>query len=91
MAQYDDPHLFIFLDKSSVDNKTGQRNNGRSHRGTPCVCWATFMQGTRYSILPALTVDGIMAIDIFPGSVDRECFLQFLREQVMHTILIQTL
>jgi transposase len=91
MAQYDDPDLFIFLDESSVDNKTGQRNNGRSHRGTPCVRRATFIRGTRYSILPALTVDGIMAMDIFPGSVDRERFLQFLREQVVRTILHSSL
>jgi hypothetical protein len=88
MAQYDDPDQFVFLDESSVDNKTGQRNNGRSHKGTPCVRRATFLRGTRYSILPALTVDGIMAIDIFPGSVDRERFLQFLHEQVVRTSTI---
>jgi hypothetical protein len=83
MAQYDDPDLFVFLDESSVDNKTGQRKEGRSRRGTPCVRRATFICGTRYSILPALTVDGIMAMDIFPGSVDRERFLLFLCEQVV--------
>jgi transposase len=91
MAQYDDPDLFVFLDESSVDNKTGQRKNGRSHRGTPCVRRATFIRGTRYSILPALTVNGIMAMDIFPGSVDHECFLQFLHEQVVCTFCIQLL
>ena len=45
------------------------------------------MRGTQYSILPMLIVDGIMAMNIFPGSVDCEHFLQFLREQVVHTIL----
>ena len=88
MAQYDDPDLFVFLDESSIDNKTGQRNNGRSHIGTPCVRRATFLRGTRYSILPALTVDGIMAIDIFPGFVDHERFLQFLHEQVVRTATV---
>lgn len=83
MAQYDDPDVFVFLDESAVDNKTGQRNKGRSRRGTPCVRRATFIRGTRYSILPALSVDGIIAMDIFPGSVDRERFLQFLHEQVV--------
>jgi transposase len=83
VAQYDDPDMFVFLDESAVDNRTGQRNKGRSRRGTPCVRRATFIRGTRYSILPALSVDGIIAMDIFPGSVDRERFLQFLFEQVV--------
>lgn len=86
MARYDDPDVFIFLDESAVDNKTSQRNKGRSRRGTPCVRRATFIRGTRYSILPALSMDGIIAMDIFPGSVDRERFLQFLHEQVVCTV-----
>ncbi|KAJ6548286.1 hypothetical protein B0H10DRAFT_1651243, partial [Mycena sp. CBHHK59/15] len=34
-----------------------------------------------YSILPALTTEGIVALDIFEGSVTKEHFLGFLREQ----------
>ncbi|KZP18180.1 hypothetical protein FIBSPDRAFT_683360, partial [Athelia psychrophila] len=36
----------------------------------------------RYSVLPALSLDGIIAMDIFPGSVNRERYLHFLREQL---------
>ncbi|KAJ6621544.1 hypothetical protein B0H10DRAFT_1789766, partial [Mycena sp. CBHHK59/15] len=36
----------------------------------------------RYSVLPALTTEGIVALDIFEGSATKECFLGFLREQV---------
>lgn len=86
MAQYGDPDVFVFLDESAVDNKTSQRNKGRSHRGIPCVRRVTFIRGTRYSILPALSVDGIIAMDIFPGSVNRERFLQFLYEQVVRVL-----
>ena len=80
MAQYNNPDLFVFLDESSVDNKTGQQNKGRSRKGVLCVRRATFIRGIWYLVLPALTVEGIMAMDIFPGSVDHERFLQFLRE-----------
>ena len=46
---------------------------------------ATFLRGTWYSVFPVLTVDGIIALDIFPSSVDRERFLGFLHEQVVCT------
>ncbi|KAH7923607.1 hypothetical protein BV22DRAFT_979295, partial [Leucogyrophana mollusca] len=36
----------------------------------------------RYSILPALTTEGIIALDIFEGSVTKDKFLTFIREQV---------
>lgn len=42
-----------------------------------------FFRGKRHSILPALSLDGIMALDIFEGSVNKERFLQFLHEQVV--------
>ncbi|KAF8837048.1 hypothetical protein BDN67DRAFT_909949 [Paxillus ammoniavirescens] len=37
----------------------------------------------RYSILPALTLDGIIAYDIIEGSVTGERFIQFLKDHVM--------
>src|SRR5271170_2577729 len=87
MAQYRDPEVFVFLDESAVDNKTSQHFSGWSHRGVPCTRRATFVRGTRYSILPALSLDGIIALDIFAGSVNRDRFLSFLREQVVSTFL----
>ena len=33
MAQYDDPDLFVFLDESSVNNKTTQHIASWSHLG----------------------------------------------------------
>ena len=38
----------------------------------------------QYSILPALTTEGIIALDIFEGSVTKERFLTFIQEQVVH-------
>lgn len=83
MAQYLDPDVFVALDESAVDNRTVQRSHGRSAAGTPCVQRTTFIRGTRYSILPALTTEGIVALDIFEGSVTKERFLDFFREQVV--------
>ena len=83
MAQYEDPEMFVFLDESAVDNHTVQRTHGWSAEGLPCVKRGTFLRGTRFSILPALSLDGILALDIFEGSVTKEKFLAFLRQYVV--------
>jgi hypothetical protein len=36
-----------------------------------------------YELLPALTYEGVIALDIFKGSVNKEHFLQFLNEQLV--------
>lgn len=41
------------------------------------------MQGECLSVLPALTVDGIVAVDIFKGTVNREMFVKFLKEELV--------
>ena len=51
--------------------------------GRPCVCHAAFVRGQQYSILPALTWEGMIALDIFEGSVNKEHFIQFLNEQLV--------
>lgn len=88
MAQYEDPDLFVFLDESAVDRRTAQRGFGWADAGLPCVERATFLRGIRYSILPALTSSGIIALDIFEGSVTKERFIGFLREQVVRTPIL---
>ena len=83
MAQYTDPDLFVALDESAVDDKTGQRTHGWSRLGVPCVRRMSFLHGVRYSILPALTTNGIVALEIVEGSITKEIFLKFLCDQVV--------
>ncbi|KAF7980969.1 hypothetical protein HWV62_35764 [Athelia sp. TMB] len=83
MAEYTDPELFVFLDESGVDQSTAKRTQGRSRLGTRCVRRATFVRGERVSVLPALSCDGIIAAEIFEGTVNRDKFLTFLREQLV--------
>ena len=82
MAQYNDPDLFVVLDESAVDNKTGQRAMGWSEINTRCVRRMTFLRGVRYSILLALTASGITALEIIEGLITKDIFIAFLREQV---------
>ena len=68
----------MFLDESSVDHVTGQQWKGWSQIGRACARRATFLRGQRYPILPALAVDGLIALDIFKGSVNKEKFIHFI-------------
>jgi transposase len=90
MAEYTDPEAFVFLDESAVDQSTAHRSHGRSDIGTRCVRWMSFIRGIRHSILPALSLDGIIALDIFEGSVTKALFLSFLREQVVNFLALAT-
>lgn len=89
IAQYEDPEMFVFLDESAVDNHTVARTHGWSAEGLPCVKRGTFLRGTRFSILPALSLGGILALEIFEGSVTKERFLSFLREYIVSLYFMQ--
>ncbi|KAF7341824.1 Transposase domain-containing protein [Mycena sanguinolenta] len=73
---------FVWLDESSVDNRTHQRTSGWAGIGRACVRRETFIRGQRFSMLPALSCDGIIALDIFEGSVNKERFLGFLEKEL---------
>ena len=73
----------LFVDESSKDDRTIYRRYGRSARGTRASIKAKFVRGERWSILPALTVDGYAALRIVPGSVDADEFYNFIVADVV--------
>jgi hypothetical protein len=77
------PDQLMFGDEAAKDERTSARRKGWSERGARCVQQKCFVRGRRYSILPILTLDGIIAYDVIEGSVTGERFLQFLRELVV--------
>jgi transposase len=89
MAEYGDipADYCVWLDESSVDDRTNQRTHGWAPLGAACVQRATFIRGQRYSVLPALTADGLIACDIFEGSVTKEKFVRFLNEDLVRLYL----
>ena len=77
------PNMLMFVDEAARNKKTSVRTNGWSLVGKRCVQRRCFSRGERFSILPILTLDGIITYDIIPGSVTSRRFLQFLRELVV--------
>jgi transposase len=77
------PNILMFVDEAARNKRTSGRTKGWSLVGKRCVQRRFFGRGERFSILPILTLDGIITYDIVPGSVTSERFLQFLREHVV--------
>jgi transposase len=77
------PDMLMFVDEAARNKRTSGRPKGWSLVGKRCVQRRCFGRGERFSILPILTLDGIITYDIIPGSVTSERFLRFLRELVV--------
>jgi transposase len=78
-----DPAMLMFVDEAARNKKNPSRKMGWSLRGRRCFQRRCFIRGQRFSILPVLTLDGIIAHDIIPGSVTSDLFVKFLREHVV--------
>jgi transposase len=77
------PDMLMFVDEAARNRRTSGRSRGWSSRGLRCFQRRFFVRGQRYSILPIITLDGIITHDIIPGSVTSARFIQFLRELVI--------
>lgn len=81
-----DPNQLMFGDEASKDERTSARRKGWSLRGSRCIQRKAFIRGRRFSILPILTLDGIIAYDIIEGSVTSDRFVEFLRELIVRVL-----
>jgi transposase len=74
----------VFINETSKDERTIYRHYGRSIAGTRTTISANFVQGERYSMATTLLLDRYEAVHIVLGSVDREEFLDFIVNNVVH-------
>ena len=52
----------IFLDESAKDERTLSRHYGYSFKNQVAFQKVVFLRGVRYTILPALTLDGLLYV-----------------------------
>src|SRR5580693_221778 len=77
------PDMFMFVDEAARNWHTLGCTKGWASLGRWCFQQGFFVRGQWFSILPVLTIDGIITHDIVPGSINANRFLQFLRELVI--------
>jgi transposase len=82
-SEVPDPEMLMFIDEAAKNKRTAGRARGWALKGKRCIQRRCFVRGQRYSILPVLTLDGIITYDIIEGSVTAALFIKFLREFVV--------
>jgi DDE superfamily endonuclease len=85
-----DGSQFICLDETSKNEHTYARRYGRAYSGDRAELKDVFVRGDRYSLVAALSVNGYIAAEAFPGSFDSIDFLEFVQEQVVRLIFTHT-
>ena len=73
----------IFIDESAKNERTSTRTYGYSPINTRAKKSIVFVRGKHYTILPALSLEGIITIDIMEGSCDKERFQTFILTQLI--------
>jgi hypothetical protein len=82
------PEQFVFIDETSKDERSLSRAYGYGLKNMRVEKHVVFVRGKRYTILPALTLDGFIAADIMEGSCNKERFQTFILTQVVCFFLI---
>jgi len=73
----------VFLNELAANERTGDRKYGWSPKGTDCGVARPLKRSERWSLLPALLVDGYLSYIIFQGSITSVIFESFVEEQVL--------
>ena len=70
----------IFIDESGINARSGERTHGWSQKGHVIPYPVTYGRAENYSVLPALTVDGYIACNVYQGAVNRATFKKFIED-----------
>ena len=81
------PEQLIFLDETAKDERSLSRTYGYSFKNQRVSQKVVFLRGIRYTILPALTLDGFIACDIMKGSCSKERFCSFILTHIVSMIV----
>lgn len=76
---YWEGHRLVFIDESASNERTGSRKYGWSPQGTRCTDFELMQRSERWSILPAMTLDGWLDNPlIYQGAINAELFYEWL-------------
>jgi transposase len=83
VAQHYTANQIVALDESACNERTGDRKYGWSPINTPVELSYSFKRSERWSILPAMTINGYMSYKVFQGAITSELMEEFLEYQVL--------
>ena len=78
-----EPEMIIWIDESGCDRRNSTRKFAYTLRGFPPVDHRILARGKRYSAITAINVHGIQDVMLFGGSVNGECFEEFVKDSLV--------
>ena len=81
-----DPSMLIWVDGSGCDRRHCLRKRTYSMRGMTPRDHRLLVQGTRYSAIPVVSLEGINDVCIIEGAVNGNKFEQFIKSCLNHSI-----
>ncbi|XP_011404819.1 PREDICTED: uncharacterized protein LOC105313243 [Amphimedon queenslandica] len=78
-----DPSMLIWIDESGCDRSNTIRKYGYSLKGHPLNDCHLLVRGIRYSVIPIISMNGILDLYITSGTINGEKFINFIRYYFM--------
>ena len=73
----------VFIDESRVNTACSFRTRGWKEKGQRVRTTMTAGRRENYSMLPALTLDGYIACNVYEGGVNQRTFEAFIRDDLL--------
>ena len=77
----------IFIDETGCDHWNTIRKHGYGVRGKPVQCPKLLVRGERISVIVAMTVNGILDLQIVRGSVNGDIFMDFIQRGLLPNLM----
>ena len=78
-----DPSMLIWIDESGCDRRNTIRKYGYSLKGHPLNDYRLLVRGIRYSVIPLISINGILDLYITSGTINGEKFIDFIQYYLM--------
>ena len=73
----------IFLDESGVNARSGEQTYGWGPKGQIIPYPVHFQKCTNFSILPAMTMNGYIACQVYSEGINRDTFNAFAENELL--------
>ena len=80
-------HTLVFVDEMGTDRRDTLRKKGYSVRGHPFHVQKLLVRGEHISVIAAISLQGVLAIEIVRGGVDADCYYDFLCKQLLPKLM----
>ena len=79
--------FFVWVDETGSDARTYAGKFGYSLKGTRAECHRILVRGQRISAVAAIASDGLTAVELKTGTVDSDCFIDFIKGSLIPNML----